>query len=223
MTNRTTAVYLVRHAATDWNEQRRWQCLDDRPINDRGRLQASSVAYEIACEHKRHPFDALYSSPLTRALQTAEPISAATGLSVVQSPFLRELDCGRLSGLSYEDARRLHPDFFGRLDEDWMEVAYPGGENHRQYWDEAVGPALRMLMENHPGERVIAVTHGGFIRAASMMVMGMPVKRAARGMAVDNCAYFLLELEGADDLGRAVGRALRLNISVHLRRDGIPT
>ena len=221
MKSRATTVYLVRHASTDWNEQRRWQCLDDRPINDRGRLQAASVASEISCEHARQAFDALYSSPLTRALQTAEPISAATGLAVMQSPFLRELDCGLLSGVSYEDARRLHPEFFGRLDEDWMGQAYPGGESHRHYWEEAVIPALRMLMERHAGGRVIAVTHGGFIRAASMMVMGMPVKRAARGMAVDNCAYFQLELEGMDDFGRASGRAIRLNISAHLRRDGL--
>lgn len=221
MTNRTTTVYLVRHAATDWNDERRWQCLDDRPINDRGRLQAASVASEMASEHRRRPFDALYSSPLQRALQTAEPISEATGLAVIQSPFLRELDCGRLSGMSYEDARRLHPDFFRRLDDNWMEEAYPGGENHRQYWEDAVSPALRMLNDRHAGGRVMAVTHGGFIRAAAMIVMGMPHKRAARGMAVDNCAYFLLELEGADDLGRAVGRALRLNITVHLRRDGL--
>ena len=221
MTSRATTVFLVRHAATDWNEQGRWQCLDDRPINDRGRLQAASAASEIASEHKRRAFDSLYSSPLTRALETAKPISDATGLMINQSPLLRELDCGRLSGMSYEHARKLHPEFFRRLDENWMEVAYPGGETHRQYWQEAVAPALRMLMERHRGGRVIAVTHGGFIRAASMMVMGMPVKRAARGMAVDNCAYFELELEGVDDLGRAVGRALRLNISVHLRRDGL--
>lgn len=221
MTNRATTVLLVRHAVTDWNLEGRWQCLDDRPINEQGRLQADSVAREIACEHARLPFDALYSSPFTRALQTAGPISSATGLAIQQSPLLRELDCGRLSGISYEDARRMHPDFFGRLDENWIEEPYPGGETHRHYWQEAVGPALRMLMERHAGGRVVAVTHGGFIRAASMMVMGMPVKRAARGMAVDNCAYFQLELEGIDDVGVAAGRALRLNITAHLRRDGL--
>lgn len=221
MTVGTTTVYLVRHALTDWNDQRRWQCLDDRPINEKGRRQAESVATELACEHRRQAFDALYSSPFARALQTAGPISAATGLAIASSPLLRELDCGRLSGMSYEEARRLHPEFFGRLDENWMEEAYPGGETHRHYWEDAVAPALRMLMEKHAGGRVVAVTHGGFIRAASMMVMGMPVKRAARGMAVDNCAYFQLELEGVDEQGIAVGRALRLNITAHLRRDGL--
>jgi probable phosphoglycerate mutase len=221
MTISATTVFLVRHAVTDWNVEGRWQCLDDRPINDLGRLQAESVAREIASEHARQAFDALYSSPLIRALQTAGPISSATGLAIQQSPFLRELDCGRLSGRSYEDARSMHPEFFRKLDENWMDEAYPGGETHRNYWQKAVGPALRMLIERHAGGRVVAVTHGGFIRAASMMVMGMPVKRAARGMAVDNCAYFQLELEGIDECGTAAGRALRLNITAHLRRDGL--
>lgn len=219
--SRPTTILLLRHAATDWNDEGRWQCLDDRHINEKGKLQARSAAEELASKHLLAPFAALYSSPLARARETAKPIEELTGLPLSISHQLRELDCGELSGLGYSNARLQHPAFFAKLDEDWLDAVYPGGESHRNYWMTAVAPALSSLSKDYPGERVIAVTHGGFIRAASMMVMGIPAVRPARGLSVDNCAYFELELEGTDESGLPLGRAARLNISCHLRRDGL--
>ncbi len=213
-----TTVYLVRHASTDWNDEGRWQCLDDRPIGENGIKQAKSVAAWIAGIHKTKPFAALYSSPFTRARQTAREISDSIGLGVVDEPLLREFDCGHISGLRFEEARRIHAGFLGRLDENWLDERYPGGETNREYWNSAVSPGLAKLHDAHRGASVVAVTHGGFIRAAVMQVMGCPTHRPIRGLAIDNCACFILEIDGMDKQGFITGRASQLNITSYLRR-----
>ena len=214
----STTVYLVRHASTDWNDEGRWQCLDDRPIGENGIRQAKSVASWIAGIHKASSFAALYSSPFTRARQTAQEISYATGLGVISEPLLREFDCGQISGLRFEEARRIHSSFLGRLDENWLDERYPGGETNREYWNSAVSPGLAKLYCTHLGASVVAVTHGGFIRAAVMQAMGCPTHRPIRGLSIDNCACFILEIDGTDKHGFITGRASQLNITSYLRR-----
>ena len=90
-------LYLVRHASTDWNDEGRWQCLDDRPINDRRLAQAEAVSKAFVCLSEKRGFSKVYSSPLIRARQTAEPIARGLGLEVVLEPPLGSstADCCR--------------------------------------------------------------------------------------------------------------------------------
>jgi broad specificity phosphatase PhoE len=215
----STKIYLVRHGATDWNEQGRWQCLDDRKLSEKGELQAGSVAKRFARLHSEKAFSALYSSPLVRACQTAMFIQGSIGLNMETEPLLREFDCGQLSGLKYEDARSAHAEFFSRLKDNWLDERFPGGESHREYWMQTASPSLRKLHEIHKGMSVIAVTHAGFIRASLMMVMRTPTQGSLRGLAIDNCAYTVLEIDGTDEKGLLDGRAVQINVGCHLRLD----
>ncbi len=85
-----TTILLVRHGQTDWNLDRRLQGHTDRPLNDRGREQARALAAELASE----PLDAVYSSDLVRAHETARIIAAGRGLDVTAMDDLRERNFG---------------------------------------------------------------------------------------------------------------------------------
>jgi uncharacterized phosphatase len=147
-----TTILLVRHGETDWNVERRVQGHTDRPLNDRGREQAHSLAERLASER----LDAVYSSDLQRALDTARPTAAAHGLDVVPLPALREKDFGTWEGLSDTEIRTRFP----------QSASGPWGDAETTEDVAArVLDALRDVAERHPGGRVLVVTHGGPLRA----------------------------------------------------------
>lgn len=213
-------LYLVRHASTDWNDEGRWQCLDDRPINDRGLAQAEAVSKAFVCLSEKGGFSKVYSSPLIRARQTAEPIARGLGLEVVLEPLIRELDCGLLSGLRPDEAKSRFSDFHSRLEGNWLDERYPGGETHREYVSCCVLPALDGICSDNSCSAVIAVTHAGFIRATVAYIMGTPPGMPLKGLGVDNCAYFKFDLERSGDGGLA-GRVTAMNVTAHLRKEGL--
>src|SRR5580765_6857553 len=90
---------LVRHAESTWNAEGRWQGHADPPLSDAGRAQAEALAEDLAGER----FDAVYTSDLARAAQTAEIIARRFGLPAVSDPALREVDVGSWSGLTREE------------------------------------------------------------------------------------------------------------------------
>jgi broad specificity phosphatase PhoE len=94
-----TTLLLVRHGETDWNAERRWQGHADVPLNERGRDQAERLAEEL--ENAR--VDAVYSSDLSRARETAEIVGARLGVPVVLDPALREIDVGSREGLTWPE------------------------------------------------------------------------------------------------------------------------
>src|SRR5204862_6778501 len=93
---RVTTLILARHGETDWNRDGRFQGHADPPLNDRGREQARALASELAGD----VLDAVYTSDLLRAHETAQIVAATKGLSVVVDPDLRERDVGEWSGLT---------------------------------------------------------------------------------------------------------------------------
>jgi len=94
-------IYFIRHGQTDWNVKRIVQAGTDIPLNDVGREQARTSAQEVAKLNIEH----IYSSPLSRAFETAEIINAELrlGLPVVKDDRLREWSCGDLEGMSKND------------------------------------------------------------------------------------------------------------------------
>ena len=96
-------VILVRHGETDWNQWRRIQGGNsDTPLNETGKAQAEAVALRL----KREMIQAVYSSPLQRALDTARAIASYHPLKVEVLPALKEVDAGLLEGLTFEELNR---------------------------------------------------------------------------------------------------------------------
>jgi probable phosphoglycerate mutase len=163
-----TTLLLVRHGETDWNAVGRLQGHTDRPLSDFGRRQAQQLAEELADE----PLDAIYSSDLARARETAEIAGGRLGLPVVLDPGLREKDWGTWEGLT-------------SVERDRVEFVGESTEAHQA----RILQALTEIAGRHPGGRVLVVTHGGSMRRVqtAAMAMAMPV--------VENCGQWLCAWE----------------------------
>jgi len=149
-----TDLYLVRHGETEWNRLRRIQGLTDIPLNDTGREQARRTGMLLT----RRPIDRVYTSPLSRASETAQIIAAELGLPSPEprSEFV-ERNYGAAEGMGFHE----------------IDVRYPPGTDvpGRETREEVaarVMPALQAIAAEHPGESIVVVSHGGAIRAALM-------------------------------------------------------
>jgi broad specificity phosphatase PhoE len=156
----TSTVYLIRHGETDWNLAGRWQGHADVPLNDLGLRQARLLAQRLLSEHTQ--FDAIYSSDLTRAYQTAWELGAAVRVPVQLYPPLREIDLGTWSGLHYSEIRERFP-IEARLLEEGQDIPRGGGESLSALRKRVV-EAVEGIVAHRDGETIALVTHGGCIR-----------------------------------------------------------
>ena len=155
-----TTILLARHGETDWNREGRFQGWADPPLNATGRAQAVDLSVQLMAEE----LAAVYSSPLRRAYETAEVVAASRGLEPVTVDALREVDVGSWSGLSRAEIEQRFPEQYAR----WLDYGqgWEDGETYEQMVDRVV-EALQELADGRDGERILAVTHGGPMRAAS--------------------------------------------------------
>ena len=114
---------LVRHGETEWNRQRRVQGLSNLALNETGRRQAESVARAL----KNERVGGMYTRPLRRAQETARAIGRFHKVEVEIRDGLKELDVGDVDGMTYEDMKIHHGEFFTRWMTDFTSVGLPGG------------------------------------------------------------------------------------------------
>jgi phosphoserine phosphatase len=163
-----TTILLARHGESDWNRAKRWQGHADRPLTELGRAQARDLAERLA----ETELDAVYSSDLQRARETAEIVARSRGLDVAVLAELREIDVGSWSGLTRTEAEQRFPEAYRR----WVAggEGWDDGETYEQLSERVVG-AVYTIAGDHPGERVLVVTHGGSIRAVHSTALGVDV------------------------------------------------
>jgi broad specificity phosphatase PhoE len=173
-----TEILLARHGETDWNAQRRWQGHADQPLNARGRTQARELAARLASVR----LDAVYSSDLQRARDTADTVARSQDLEVRTTPDLREVDVGSWSGLTRAEAEAKYPDAYGR----WLQggEGWDDGETYEELRERVVR-AIRQIAKQHEGERVLVVAHGGTIRAIHAAALGVDVHTYRRIQRVE--------------------------------------
>jgi probable phosphoglycerate mutase len=154
-----TTILLARHGETDWNRDNRFQGHADPPLNETGRAQAAELAAALADES----LAAVYSSPLLRAFETAEIAAAPHGLAPVPVEALREVDVGSWQGLTRAEIEERFPAQFAR----WLayEQGWDDGETYEEMSVRVVA-ALFELAAAHEGDQILAVSHGGPVRAA---------------------------------------------------------
>jgi uncharacterized phosphatase len=173
-----TELLLVRHGRTEWNALGRLQGREDIPLDDVGTAQAAAAARGLA----RERWDAVVSSPLVRALRTAEIIAAACALAPPRTDVdLVERDYGQASGL-----------FDHEITARWPDWVVPGRESRDQLYARAA-PVLDRLVRAYPDERVIVVSHGGLIRTLVMGIESAP--ESSRG-SIANLGTTLLRADG---------------------------
>jgi broad specificity phosphatase PhoE len=169
---------LVRHGATEWNADKRAQGQADVALSKKGREQAHETARRLA----GLPVDAVYSSDLSRAVETAEAIAEKHGLDVAMDPAFREIDQGEWTGLPVAEIQQRWPELWGAARH---YSARPGGESPQQVRRRAL-EGLRRVVERHPHGTVVIASHGGTIRWLSAEVLGYDDRASARLRGLSN-------------------------------------
>jgi len=169
----TTRVLLIRHGETAWNATGRWQGHAPVPLNEAGMAQSLALGRYLARNGFR--IDAIYSSDLKRAMQTAEAVAGALGLPVLTDARLREVDLGDWQGLTREEAEAWDPERYAAFRADWRNVPTPDGESRHDLQRRARA-AFDDIVARHPGQTIAVISHGGTIGMLLDSLFG-PVER----------------------------------------------
>ncbi|MCE9624838.1 MAG: histidine phosphatase family protein [Deltaproteobacteria bacterium] len=178
---------LVRHGETDWNRDRRIMGRQEIGLNETGRLQALSLKEGLA----RFGVDAVYSSSVCRARETAQILTEDRGIKPKYDDRLVEIHYGDWVGMTFEEVRTL-PDYtpyFKRLD---TPVA-PNGETLYQVRDRAM-EFVRQVQREHADQTVLAVSHADWIKCVVMEFLGIPSENIWK-FRIDNVSVSLIEGE----------------------------
>ncbi len=163
----TTYVVIIRHGQSEGNAAGRFGGHTDTPLSPRGRKQAEATARALASEK----FDAIYSSDLPRAIETASPLAKLTGVPLQTTEALRERSVGVMEGLTFEEAAEQHPEQYQALLRRDFEHVLAGGESYRQTLDRA-SRLLDEVIEQHQGGRIALFAHTGTICILILHLMG---------------------------------------------------
>lgn len=150
-----TTVYFIRHGTTENNIGGRFQGKSDIPLGETGRKQAACLGERFA----DIPLDAVYSSPLARARQTAEGICTHLHLQPILCPALREIDGGLLEGRTNEENTRDYPAVMDAFRNAPAQFCPPQGESARQVHERVIAEVRRLVRENE-GKTIAVVSHG---------------------------------------------------------------
>ncbi len=165
-----TRFYLIRHGETEWNSKGIYQGLTDIPLSEEGEKQALCLGKRF--ENPSIKLDAVYSSPLQRAIKTAESMANAKGLSVVAYEHFKEINFGEWEGHNVkqltEKYGKRYTDFYERP----FSNTFPG-EGSFEIVKERSVEGFYQLLEKHKGQSVAIVSHGGVLRVLIMALMDM--------------------------------------------------
>lgn len=179
-----TRLVVVRHGETRWNLESRIQGHGDSALTENGIAQAEAIARRLAGES----FDAVVSSDLGRAMQTAAFVGAATGHAVIPDARFRERSFGRAEGLTYAELHERYPHAFGRhLQDQDPDFQVPAAETRRRFYARIAG-AFEALAFERSGARIVLVCHGGVLAALFRHIQGIPAAERA-SVEIPNAAY----------------------------------
>ncbi len=189
-------IVLWRHGRTEWNVQHRWQGQTDIPLDIIGKAQAEAAAEKIS----RLGPSAIISSDLIRAADTAQYLSHVTGLQVVLDKRLRETNGGVWEGLTYTEIDEHHGDSLKSWQQD---VTVPAGVNGETRAEVAtrVAQAISEYAKVTEGTLVVA-THGGSARAATLELLGLPMKHHNSFKVLSNAAWVVLDRDETHQIWR---------------------
>jgi Fructose-2,6-bisphosphatase len=186
-----TQILLVRHGQTDWNLEERFRGRFDVPLNEAGRHQAQATGQWIA---SRWNVSAIYASPLSRAVQTAEAIARWFSLPVTAYPGLIDLDFGDWQGKTPDEVRATWPQIYRAWLENPQSVRIPGGETIDELRSRAL-KAVQELVARHSKETIVLVAHTDVNRALILEILGLPTNQIWR-LRQDNCAINVIQAAG---------------------------
>jgi len=163
-----TRLYLVRHGATTISAEDRFAGAVDVLLSPEGREQGAHLGERLATE----AIDAVYASPLSRAVETARLVAGQRGLEPVLVDDLREIRHGHWEGLTRADAQARWPGEYAAWEEDPFTFAPEGGESGVAVLARAL-PVIRTIVERHAGGHVLVVSHKATLRLVLCSYLGI--------------------------------------------------
>lgn len=153
-----TTLWLIRHGETDWNASRRLQGSTDIALNAVGQAQALNIANHF----RAFAFDAIYTSPLARTLQTAAPLAEQKNLAPSQISEIAERDFGLFQGLTPDEIAERYPNDYQRWQAREPDFCPSGGESLLDFRSR-VAAGLQSIIDRHAGQVVAVFSHGGVL------------------------------------------------------------
>ncbi len=200
-----TTLYLIRHGATAGDDVKRYKGSIDVPLSQKG-IQQISKSLNFIVEHVRKSalfkqqnylidihgntsnrddgkmaLKAVYCSPLSRAVSSAEIIASHFGLKPIEVPNLTERNFGEWEGMTYLEIKEKYPDEFNKWANNPLKYCPPKGESTIEVRDRVV-TAIEKTIDNHRtiGENIAIVAHGGVNRIILCHLMGIPLENIFR-------------------------------------------
>jgi broad specificity phosphatase PhoE len=194
----TTELIVVRHGESTFNRERRWQGQSqDALLSELGWAQAACVADALKGASVR----ALFSSDLTRSMQTAVPLAAATGLPIMPDARLREIDAGRWTNRLTDEVLLAEADRVAAWNQSPATTSLPDGEGLA----EAQQRILAFIGEHVPGyagHTVIVATHGAILQTLMAAASDIPLERLWLDTPVPNGGIVRMEWEPGPNWGK---------------------
>lgn len=184
-------ILWVRHGETEWNRERRIMGREEIGLNETGCRQSRFLKDSL----NHVPLDAIFSSPILRARETAEILAQERDLDVIYDERIWEIDYGEWVGKTFEEVRKIpgYVPYFQRLD---TPVA-PGGETLNQVRDRVMA-FLDDLKAGGQNKTVLVVSHADTIKCLLMEILQIPFTNIWR-FRIDNVSVSLLECDKAGD------------------------
>ena len=203
-----TRLFLIRHGQSAGNAAGRFGGHSPTPLSDLGFEQARLTAEALAKEN----VNAIYSSDLLRAVQTAEPLSRLTGIPIITKPEFRERNVGVLEGLTFDESKQEFPDDYYALVNRNIHHVITEGESYSHLLDRIKGE-LRDIIRKHRGERVAIFTHTGALCFMTLHLLGAIHRHTKQTpwIITSNCGINRFEIRGPRNV-----RVLALNDTRHL-------
>jgi alpha-ribazole phosphatase len=203
-----TKLYLVRHGQSAGNAEGRFGGHSPMPLSELGHQQARLTAKVLAKEK----IDAIYTSDLLRAVQTAEPLAEVLDLPVVQTPAFRERNVGVLEGLTFDESKAQYPKDYYALVNRHVHHIITRGESYRHLLQRATRE-LKEILHIHQGEKIVIFSHTGAICFLTLHLLGA-INRYTKQtpwLVTSNCGINRFEIRGRSNI-----RVLAINDTRHL-------
>ena len=193
--------YLIRHGKDDDSVRGGWSLY---PLTDEGVRQAEELADYVETKREQLKIEAVYSSDLPRAMQTAEPMAQRLNLAVSPMPRFREVNNGKLAGMKNDLAAELYPGMYWNC-MSWEE-RYPDGESPKTFFDR-ISAAWSSFQGKITArnENVVLVTHSGVINVILSIINHRPYSNAEKTRRIQNAE--IIAIEYADGEWSEVWRA----------------
>lgn len=167
-----TRIVMVRHGETPYNVERKFQGSADIPLNDRGRSQAKFTMAALSNTH----IDAIYSSPLVRAVETAEIIRSGRVLEVKRLGDLREMTVGDWEGFTIDEINSRYPEEYATWQNHPDMFRLEGADTLESVRDRTVA-AIKAIAKENAGKTVLVVSHICSLSTAMLTFAGLPISK----------------------------------------------